>query len=223
METAAAHLRVSAHPRFLNNDNEITLSSQSLCFCEWAGCVSIMMSVEMMMNWVRQKHPQLPRTMMVTRHDSYAVISISPGKLLSTFVSFIKWSCLSSEKQRIFIGLVKNVKDENIESNTQWQSIWKNMNLPSFLHLMSYFNLIMAQHWGPLSNTQKDFLEEYTATIVPWLYWSPGHFASSPPPTLCCSGLLLFALIVNCISIVSWYPQLSPSSCQLGAADRNHL
>ena len=99
-------------PCSLNNDNEITLSSLSLCFCEWAGCVSIMMSGEMMMNWVRQKHPQLPRTMMVTRHDSYAVISISPGKLLSTFVSFIKWSCLSSEKQRIFIGLSKNVKDE---------------------------------------------------------------------------------------------------------------
>ena len=27
METAAAHLRVSAHPRSLNNDNEITALS----------------------------------------------------------------------------------------------------------------------------------------------------------------------------------------------------
>ena len=177
--------------------------------------------------WEKQKRLQLLRQWSLD-----TIVTLLSPSLLANYYPLLfhlsndhvslRVGVYSSEKQTICIGLSKKC-ERRIESNTHWQSIWKNMNLPSFLHLMSYFNLIMTQHWGPLINTQKDFLVEYTATIVPWLYWSPGHFASSPPPTLCCSGMLLFALIVNCISIVSWYPQLSPSSCQLGAADRNHL
>ena len=54
------------------------------------GCVSIMMSGEMMMNWVRETKTATITPPMVTRHDSYSVISISPGKLLSTSVVFTK-------------------------------------------------------------------------------------------------------------------------------------
>ena len=43
---------------------------------------------------------------------------------------------------------------------------------------------------------------------------SPGLLASSPLPTFCCPLLSLFALIVNCHLIVSWYDQLPPSSCK---------
>ena len=55
-------------------------------------CVSIMMSGEMMMNWVREtKTVTITPVPMVTRHDSYSVISISPGKLLSTYVLYSSW------------------------------------------------------------------------------------------------------------------------------------
>ena len=135
--------------------------SSSLNFClgyEWApspgliaGCVSIMMSGEMMMNWVRETKTVTITSPMVTRHDSYSVISISAGKLLSTYMLYSSW--LSSS-----------------------------------------------------------------------LCSSPGLLASSPLPPLLWCPVLLFALIVNCHLIVSWYHQLPPSSRKHGAlGDHNHL
>ena len=90
----------------------------------------------MMMNWVRETKTVTITPPMVTRHDSYSVISISPGKLLSTSVVFIM-------------------------------------------------------------------------SLLVWFCSSPGLITFGQ--TLL-SLVLLFALIVNCHLIVSWYDQLPPSS-----------